>query len=107
VHRDKKHDEISLCAEKKCLIFDILPPVCLDSKKFFIELSLNHRLKIIKFLKDFRFVVKQVNPYKFTEIIDEANIIIVFADKSGRRPPYIRENKFKRTRGYASGPSIG
>jgi hypothetical protein len=45
----------------------------------------------MKFLKDFRFVFQQVNPRKFTEIIDETNIIIVSSNRGGSWSPYIRK----------------
>jgi hypothetical protein len=47
----------------------------------------------MKALKKFRFVSKEINPSKFTEIINEANIIIVSSNRSWSRTPYIREHK--------------
>jgi hypothetical protein len=37
----------------------------------------------MKFLENFRFVAQQVNPSKFTKIINEANIKIVLANRGG------------------------
>jgi hypothetical protein len=49
-------------------------------------------LKVDKGIKSIRLFLKQVNPSKFTIIIDKAYIIIMTTNKSRCMTPYIREN---------------
>lgn len=64
-------------------------PIRLHGNDFAIKKAFNKTLKIMKTLKDFRFVAKQINPSEFTEIIDKTNIIIEFAYRSRCGTPYI------------------
>jgi hypothetical protein len=50
----------------------------------------------MKFFKDFRFMFQEINPSEFTVIIYETHIVSVSSNRFRRRPPNIRENKFKR-----------
>ena len=60
-------------------------PSPVSCENFSIKLAFNHSLEFMKFLKNFRFMTKQINPCKLAEIINEANVITVFANRSGRR----------------------
>jgi hypothetical protein len=51
-------------------------------------------MEILKFLKNFRFMLKEVNPHEFAKIINKRNILIVSSNRRGGRAPNIRENKF-------------
>jgi hypothetical protein len=51
-------------------------------------------LEVLKFLKNFRFVLKQVNPREFAKIINKWNIVIISSNRRGARAPNIRENQF-------------
>jgi hypothetical protein len=53
-------------------------------------------LKLTKVLKNFRFVTQEINPSKFTVIIDKTHIILVSSNRSWCRTPYIQKNKFER-----------
>jgi hypothetical protein len=55
-------------------------PVCLHGKDFSIKHALYEVLKIMKTLKNLRFMTKQINPCKFAIIINETNIKIVLAN---------------------------
>jgi hypothetical protein len=71
----------------------LTPPIRLDSNYFPVKEPFNKVLKIGKSLKHFGFVAKQIDPSKFTEVINEANIVIVSAKGTWGRTPYIRKNK--------------
>ena len=55
--------------------FILTTPISLHSDNFPIKLTLNKGLKVEKNLINIRTVLKQINPCKFTEIINEAYII--------------------------------
>lgn len=44
-------------------------------KIFGIELCLNHGFKLNKSSKKFKFVSKQIEPYKFGKMINKSNIV--------------------------------
>jgi hypothetical protein len=52
-HEDKKHDVQYLYAGRMSLGIGTRPPICLHGQDFFIELSFNKTLKVMKFLKHF------------------------------------------------------
>jgi hypothetical protein len=65
----------------------ILPtPVGLNNNNLTIEHSFNKFLELKKILENFRFVVKQVNPSKFTIVINETSIIF-FSQKNQWQDP--------------------
>ena len=72
-------------------------PVCLYGMNLFVKLSFNKNLEISEALKNFRFFPQQVNPNKFSMIINKRHIIVVVTNRSGGRTPYITENKVKST----------
>jgi hypothetical protein len=53
------------------LVFTPLPPICLHGQDFAIKQVFYMSLKATKFIKDFRFVLKQIYPCKFAKIIDK------------------------------------
>ena len=61
-------------------------PVSLHSENFSIKLAFNPSLEFMKFLKNFRFMTKQINPCKLAKIINEANVITVLPTEVGAGP---------------------
>jgi hypothetical protein len=55
--------------------------VSLDGQYFSIEETLNMDMEILNFLKNFRFVLKQLNPHKFSKITNKENIVIVSSSR--------------------------
>jgi hypothetical protein len=51
--------------------------VGLHSKDFSIEQSSNKRLEFLKLVKNFRFIFQQIDPSKFTIVINKAHIIFI------------------------------
>jgi hypothetical protein len=74
-------------------------PICLHSNYFPIKLALNKLLVIEESLINIRTLLKQIDPCKFTEIIDEAYIICMFFHRKGGRPPYIRKDLLQGSSG--------
>jgi hypothetical protein len=81
--------------------------VGLHSNNFPIEETFYQVLKVMKALKNFRFVSKQINPSKLTVIINETNIIIVLPKRSWCRTPYIRKYKIQWIIRHTRGLGIG
>jgi hypothetical protein len=50
------------------------------------------RLKIIKLLIHFRFMLEHIEPCKLTKIINKENIIIIVANRARSRTPNIRKD---------------
>lgn len=75
----------------KLLIFTT--PVGLNDHNFPIEHAFYKILELMKLLKNFRFKLDKINPGKFTEIINEANIVLPSSNRNRRRAPNIRKNK--------------
>jgi hypothetical protein len=79
---------------KKGFNFSYSPPVGLHGKNLPRKESFYQVLEIMKFLKDFRFKLQQINPCKLTKVVNEANIVFLALNRIRSRPPYIREHKF-------------
>ena len=62
----------------KRLVFST--PISLDIMNFSTKLSFYKVLEIMKELKNSRFMAQEINPCKFTEIINKAHIIIVLTN---------------------------
>jgi hypothetical protein len=56
-------------------------PVRLNIKNLSIKLSFNKTLELLKLLKYLRFELDEINPSEFTKVNDEANIILLSADR--------------------------
>ena len=70
-------------ATKEGVEFFILPSlVTLDQNNFPIKVALNKLLKFLEDRKDFRFILKQINPCKLAVIINETNIVFFFYQKN-------------------------
>jgi hypothetical protein len=61
-------------------------PIRLVSKNLAVKLSLHNVLKILKFLKHFRLKLDEIDPSKFTIIINKADIIFFLPTDSGVGP---------------------
>jgi hypothetical protein len=57
------------------------PPIGLNSKYFTAKAAFNQLLKIMKLAKDFRFILKKINPYTLDIIINERDIILKSSNK--------------------------
>ena len=78
--------------EKTVEFFIFTTPVSLHSNDFVIKLSFNKLLEVKKHLINIRTFFKQINPRELAEIINEAYIISVLANRGWGRTSYIREN---------------
>jgi hypothetical protein len=76
-------------------------PVQLNSRNLSIKLSFNKTLDLLKLLKHLRFELDEINPGEFTKVINEANIILLSADRFWCRTPDIGidklQGKFRHT----------
>jgi hypothetical protein len=54
-------------------------PITLQGNNLTIELSLNKDLKFFKEMKHFRYVAKEINPCKFTKIINKRHITLLIS----------------------------
>jgi hypothetical protein len=70
------------------------PPVGLECNDFVIKPALSKRLKFNELLENFRFMTQQIDPCKFTIVINEANIIFLVTKGLVRMAPNIRVYKF-------------
>jgi hypothetical protein len=77
-------------------------PVGLGSENFLVKQTFNKILKFLKFLKHLRFVLKKIDPSKFTEVINETYIIFIISNGNTSWPPYIKKyelhRRFRNTR---------
>jgi hypothetical protein len=71
--------------------FIFTTPISLHGDNLTIKLALNILLKIKKHLINIRMLLKQVDPSKFTEVINEAYIICMLANRERSRTPYIKK----------------
>jgi len=79
---------------KKCVMnFLVFPtPIGLDTLNFSIQEAFNMCLEPQKYTRGVCTIMHQIDPRKFTEIIDEADIIFETPNGLRCRAPYIREN---------------
>lgn len=63
----------------------------LNSYNLSIKQSFNKILEVTKASKSFRFMTQQINPCKFTEVINETHIKIISTNQSWCRFPHIRK----------------
>jgi len=77
----------------KGIKFLIFPStISLRSHNFLIKHAFNKLLEIMEPLKDFRFMAQQIDPCEFAIVINETNIKVILANKSGSRSPHIRKD---------------
>lgn len=76
--------------------FILTTPVSLNSYNFAIKESLNQILKFMELIKNFRFILKKINPNKLAVIINETNIVLFATNRTRSIAPNIRKNKFQR-----------
>jgi hypothetical protein len=62
---------------------------------FSIELSFNKVLKLLEYLKKFRFMFEEIDPSVSTEVIDTTHIKSMIANRGRDRPPNIRMYQIK------------
>jgi hypothetical protein len=75
--------------EKGMKSFIFTTPIGLHSNYFSIKEPLNKFLKLMEFLKNFRFELKEINPGELVVIINITNIVLITTNKNGCRSPYI------------------
>jgi hypothetical protein len=83
--------------EKGMKFFIFTAPISLHSNYFSIKEPLNKFLKLMKFLKNFRFELKEINLGELVVIINKTNIVLITTSRNGCRPPYIWKHKTDRT----------
>jgi hypothetical protein len=70
-------------------------PIRLNSKNLSIKPPFNKTLKLLKLLKHLGFELDEINPGEFSKVIDEANIILLSADRFWCRTPDIGVDKLQ------------
>jgi len=60
------------------------------------ELIFNEELKFHKAVKDFRFVIKRIDPSESREIINKDNMVFASTDRGNGRCPNIQMNQIQR-----------
>jgi hypothetical protein len=75
--------------EKGIKLLILAPPISLHGYNFLIKHPFNKVLKITKALKHLRFMLNEIDPCKFAEIIYKTHIIFKPSDRLGCRTPYI------------------
>jgi hypothetical protein len=75
-------------------LFILSSLVGLHDNDFLVKESLNKSLKFMKFLKDFRSKLNEINPCKIAITINETYVILITTKRFGGSTPNIRENKF-------------
>jgi hypothetical protein len=70
-------------------------PVGLNDKNFSIKEHFNKVLEILNFLKQLRFVLKQIDPCELAIVINETNIIFKMTNRITSRSPYICKCEFQ------------
>jgi hypothetical protein len=76
----------------KFLVFPA--PIGLNRANFGAQQEFDLLLELIEHVFNIRFVLQQIDPRKFTEIIKKANIVFEPASGFNCWTPYIRMNKF-------------
>jgi hypothetical protein len=61
------------------------PPISLHGYDLSVKETFDMSLEIMKLLKDFRFMFKQVNSSKLAKIIKKTNIITMISNRRGGR----------------------
>jgi hypothetical protein len=79
--------------KKGVKLFILSSPVGLHGNDFLVKESLNKGLKFMKFLKDFRPELNEINPHKFVVTINKTYVILIATRIFRGRTPNIRENK--------------
>jgi hypothetical protein len=67
-------------------------PIGLDGKNFLVKQSFNKALEFFELFKDFRFVLKKIDPCKLTKIINKGNIIFIPSNRIISWISYIRKD---------------
>jgi hypothetical protein len=81
--------------EKGVELLILTTPVSLDGYDFLIKQAFNKILKLSKFLKHLKFVLKKINPSKFAEIINETYIVFIISNGNTGWPPHIGKYEFQ------------
>jgi hypothetical protein len=63
--------------KKGVKLFILSSPIGLHGIDFSVKESLNEGLKFMKFLKDFRLKLNEINPRKFVVIINKTYVILI------------------------------
>ena len=75
--------------KEKMKLLILTTPIGLDSKNFPIKQSFNKVLEFLKFLENFRLVLKQVDPSEFAKVINKTDIIFISSNGLTSRTSYI------------------
>jgi len=78
--------------EKGVEFLVLASPIRLHGKNFTAKLPFNGRLEFMEFLKNFRFVFKEIYPCELAEIINEADIVFIIPKRITSMSPYIRKH---------------
>jgi hypothetical protein len=70
-------------------------PVRLNNKNLSIKLLFNKTLELLKLLKHLGFELDEINPCEFAKVVNEANIILLSADRFWCRTPDIGIDKLQ------------
>ena len=83
---------------KECVMNFLMSPtpIRLDTLDFSIYEALNMSLELQKYTRSLRTIMHQIDPRKFIEIINEANIIFKTLNIWRCRAPNIRKTQFQR-----------
>jgi hypothetical protein len=74
-HEDKTQDGRYQLLKERIEFLVLASPVSLHSKNFLIKETLNMMLKITKFLKHIRFLLKEIYPSELAVIINKTHIV--------------------------------
>jgi hypothetical protein len=69
------------------------PPVRLKCRDLLVKQSFNKILKLLEFMENFRFVLKQIDPSEFAKVINETNIIFISSNRIASKTPNIRKDE--------------
>jgi hypothetical protein len=69
------------------------PPVRLKCRDLLVKQSFNKILKLLEFMENFRFVLKQIDPSEFAKVINKINIIFISSNRIASKTPNIRKDE--------------
>jgi hypothetical protein len=91
--RNKVSDANAL--EKRIEFLILTTPIGLHGNNFLIKETFNKMLKIMKLLKNIRFIFQQIDSCELTEIINKTDIVFISPNRIRGWTPNIRKYKFK------------
>jgi hypothetical protein len=70
-------------------------PDCYNCKDLLVKQSFNKILELLKFLENFRFMLKQIDPSEFAKVINETNIIFISSNRIASKTPTLENMSSK------------